>query len=173
MNTWILWILAGMLSLAGGLLALANPFAATLAAEMLVGYTFILVGVLTIFSAFSDMRWGARLLALLMGVAILFFGINLVGHPLRGIVQLTVIVAFLLFVTGVFRLLIAFSPDAASIRVPLTLSGLLSIALGGVILSDMPGAAVWALGTLLAIDLLSNGVSLIAIGLDRRKRVAV
>lgn len=37
MKHWLLWLVAGVISLLGGLFALANPLAATLTAELLAG----------------------------------------------------------------------------------------------------------------------------------------
>lgn len=39
------WLLAGILSLIGGFIALTNPFAATLTAEMLAGWLLLFSGI--------------------------------------------------------------------------------------------------------------------------------
>lgn len=61
MKNWVWWMIAGILSLIGGGFALANPLAATLTAELFAGWTFMLVGVLILVSAFNDQDWGARI----------------------------------------------------------------------------------------------------------------
>lgn len=109
MKYWFLWMLAGIISLVGGFFALANPLAATITAELLAGWMFIIVGILTAFSAFGDQGWGARIVAILLGILLVVLGINLVSNPLAGSVSLTFAVAILLLVAGVFRLLMAFS----------------------------------------------------------------
>ena len=43
----------GILSVVAGIMALANPFAATLTAELLAGYMFTAIGVLTLISGVS------------------------------------------------------------------------------------------------------------------------
>ena len=53
MKHWIFWLIAGVVSLLGGFTTLANPLAASLTAELLAGWSFILVGVIAI-------RAGAR-----------------------------------------------------------------------------------------------------------------
>ena len=88
MKGWFLWLIAGALSLVGGVFALANPLAATLKAELLAGWTFVLVGILTLFTAFGDQGWGARLWTILLGALILLLGFNLVANPLSGMVSL-------------------------------------------------------------------------------------
>lgn len=169
MKNWFLWFFAGVLSIGAGLLALANPFAATLTAELLAGYMFLIVGILIMASAFKDQSWGGRIWAALLGILITVFGFNLVAHPLQGILQLTVIIAALMLVIGVARLVIAFTPLAAGARWVMVISGTLSIVLSAMIFSNYPWSGAVVLGVFLAVELISNGVSLIVVSLDRRE----
>lgn len=168
MKHWLLWLVAGIISLIGGLVALANPLAATLTAELLAGYMFILVGVFTLVSAFGDQGWGGRILTILLGLLILFLGVNLVAHPLAGMISLTILTGVTMLVMGLFRLLIAFSEQAKGLRGVLVVSGLLSLVLGGMIFANWPQSAAVVLGLFLAIELISNGVSLIVLSLVRK-----
>lgn len=168
MKYWYLWLIAGIISLLGGFFALANPLAATLTAELLTGYLFIVVGLLTIFSAFGDQGWGGRILAIVLGVAILFLGVNLVWHPLVGIISLTYAAGVLMLVMGVVRILMAFSARAKNLRGILILSGLLSLVLGFMIFSNWPQSAAVVLGIFLAVELISNGISLIVLSMSRK-----
>jgi len=168
MKYWFLWMLVGILSIIAGIVALANPFAATLSAELLAGYLFSAIGILTLISAFQDQGWGARIWALLLGVLITVFGFNLIANPLEGILQLTVIAATLMLVIGIFRIIIAFTPMAAGARGILVVAGIVSIVLSVMIFSSFPWSGAVVLGIFLAIELISNGVSLIFVALDRR-----
>lgn len=169
MNSWFLWLVVGILSVIAGIVALAHPFAATLSAELLAGYMFTAIGILTLVSAFQDQGWGARTWALLLGVLITAFGFNLIANPLDGVLKLTFIVAALMMVIGVFRIIIAFSPMAAGARGVLIVAGLLSIALSVMIFTNYPWSSAVVLGIFLGIELISNGVSLIFVALDRRE----
>lgn len=168
MKYWVLWLIVGILSIIGGVFALANPFAATLTAELIAGYMFLAIGVLTLISAFQDQGWAARIWAILLGALITVFGFNLVTKPLEGIVQLTLIVAILMMIMGIFRIVIAFTPMATGARAFLILAGVLSIALSIMIFTNFPFATVVVLGIFLAIELISNGVSMVFLALDRR-----
>jgi len=168
MKYWFLWMLVGILPIIAGIVALANPFAATLSAELLAGYLFSAIGILTLISAFQDQGWGARIWALLLGVLITVFGFNLIANPLEGILQLTVIAATLMMVIGIFRIIIAFTPMAAGARGILVVAGIVSIVLSVMIFSSFPWSGAVVLGIFLAIELISNGVSLIFVALDRR-----
>jgi len=168
----ILLIGTGVLSLLGGIIALLNPLAATLTAELLTGYLFIAIGVLMLLSIFADDSWGSRLLSLVLGVAILVIGVNLVSNPLQGVLQLTVVVALLMLFIGVLRIVFAFRMPTAGLKAMLILAGIVSLVLGGMILSSFPFSAAVVLGILLAIELISNGISLIVLGLAARDRAS-
>lgn len=168
MTSWIWWLIAGALSLVGGVFALANPLAATLTATLLAGWTFILVGILTVVSAFSDQGWSARILPIVLGALVLLLGINLIAEPLSGSITLTVAVAAMLMVVGVFRVILGFSTKFSRLRWAMVLSGALSIILSVMILSDFPQSALVILGVFLAVELISNGVSLIVLALARK-----
>lgn len=169
MKYWFLWMVVGILSIIAGVVALANPFAATLTAELIAGYMFLAIGILTLVSAFQDQGWGARIWVLLLGALITVFGFNLATKPLEGIIQLTLIVATLMMVMGVLRIVIAFTPMAAGARGFLIVAGLVSIVLSIMIFSNFPWSSIVVLGIFLAIELISNGVSMVFVALDRRE----
>jgi len=170
MKNSILLLGVGVLSLIGGVVALLNPLAATLTAELLAGYLFIAIGVLMLLSIFADDSWGSRLLSLILGFAILGIGINLVNKPFEGVLQLTVVVALLMIFIGVLRIVFAFRMPTAGLKITLILAGVVSLGLGAMILTSFPFSAVLVLGILLAIELISNGISMIALGLVAREQ---
>lgn len=168
MRYWFLWLVTGILSVIGGIVALANPLAATLAAELIAGYMFVAVGIMTLISAFGDQGWGGRIVSIVLGLLILFLGVSLIGHPLRGMISLTYLVAVMMLVLGICRILLAFSARAQNLRGILIVSGVLSLVLGGMIFANWPQAAAVVLGLLLGIELISNGISMIVLSLSRK-----
>ena len=172
MKYWFLWLVVGLLSVVAGLVALANPFAATLTAELLTGYSFIAIGVLMLLSAFQSQGWGARIWTIVLGLLFTVAGVNLIAKPLEGILTLTAITAAMLIAIGIFRLVLAFSPVASGVRWIVAIAGVISLALGIMISANFPESSVVILGVFLAIELLSNGISLIVLALDQRKAKA-
>ena len=159
----ILWIILGVISILAGVLALANPLSATLAAEQLAGWGFLIVGVLEIYLAFRAEGWGARIWAILVALAFILLGIALLGNPLEGIVTLTIIAGILFMATGIFRVVMSFSLRGTGAFWLVLVSGLLAIGLAVMIFGNFPASVVTLLGVLLAIELISNGVSMIAL----------
>ncbi|MBN7777475.1 DUF308 domain-containing protein [Nitratireductor aquimarinus] len=172
MKNWFWWLLAGIISLVGGFIALANPLAATLTAELLAGWVFIVVGILTILSVFNDQGWGGRLLSILLGLALLFVGVSLIANPLGGMVSLTFVVAAMLLAMGVMRIFLGIGASDSRLRWIMILAGIVSLVLGGMILANFPQSALVVLGIFLAVELISNGVSLIVLALSRKSPAA-
>lgn len=173
-SSWGWLALLGVISLIGGLLALANPFAATLTAEFLAAWTFTLFGVVQIIQAFRLRgNWGVFLWALLLGVLTFAVGISLLVRPMQGIISLTMLVAIVFLVLGAVKLMYSFTLRPLSGWGWVLASGILSLVLGVMILADLPWAAATVLGILLAIELLSNGIFLLILAFGLRSMGSV
>lgn len=168
-SSWVWLALLAVISLVGGVLALFNPFAATLAATLMAGWAFAILGVIQLVQAFQVRGWGGFVWSLLFGVLTLVVGISLIFNPLAGMVSLTLLVAVLFLIMGAIKLMYGFSLRPVSGWGWVLASGILSLALGIMILADFPYSATAVLGILLGIELLSNGVLflLVALGLRR------
>jgi uncharacterized membrane protein HdeD (DUF308 family) len=90
-------------------------------------------------------------------------GVHIIAQPLQGMLSLTFAAGILLLVSGVFKGVFGFSNFEGSARWALLLSGLISVILGLMVLNNFPQSAAVLLGALLAIELLSNGISAIAL----------
>ncbi|MEX3009059.1 HdeD family acid-resistance protein [Hoeflea sp. TYP-13] len=164
------WLVAiGVISLIGGLLSFANPFAATMTVDYLVGFVFLFAGVVQIVQAFSVRGSGGFLWTLAVGILTLLVGAILVGNPIAGAASLTVLVGILLFFLGAAKIAFSMSMRPASGWGWVTLSGILSIVLGVIIFANFPWAAATVLGLFLGVELTFNGVTLLLTGFALRK----
>jgi uncharacterized membrane protein HdeD (DUF308 family) len=111
---------------------------------------------------------GGKIWSLLIGLVACFVGVILIANPLAGMVALTLALGAMLLVSRVLKLLVGFKVHDNMMKMMVTLSGIVSGALGLMILANIPGSAVIALGVLLAIELLSNGVSAIGLAVARK-----
>lgn len=168
-KSWIWMALLAVISIVGGVLALINPFAATLAATLLAGWTFALLGVVQVVQAFQIRDWSGFLWALVFGIITLVVGVVLLLDPLAGMVSLTILVAFLFLFTGVVKTMYSLSLRPMQGWGWVLLSGLVSIVLAIMILTNFPVSAAAVLGILLAVELLSNGVLFLFVALGLRK----
>lgn len=168
MGSWILWLIIGILSLVGGVVALGQPYEATLVATGLAAWIFLFVGVLQIIGGFGAEGIGAKILNILLGVLAVYIAIVIFNNPLEGVLTLTLAVAIGFFVGGIFKVIFSFQTEGGT-RWVLILSGVVSVILAGLIWSNFPQSAAVILGLLLAVELLSNGIALIAMALALRK----
>ena len=167
-KSWIWMAVLAVISLIGGVLALFNPFAATLAATMMAGWVFALLGIVQIVQAFQVQGWGGFIWALLFGLLSLIVGGSLIFNPLAGMVSLTLLVAVLFVATGVVKTMYAFSLRPVTGWGWVLFSGLVSLALGIMIMADFPASAASILGILLGVELISNGVLFLFVALGLR-----
>lgn len=165
MKGWFWWMIVGVISLVGGVLALINPFAATVTAQQLVGWIALLAGITQAVAIFQADGWNGRLFALAMTALFLFLGWSILAHPLAAIVSLTLTIALLFLASGIFKALFSFALRGTGFFWTVLLSGLASAIFGFMVLSNFPQSATIMLGVLLAVELISNGVSLIAFAL--------
>ena len=164
----IFWAILGGLSIIAGGLALANPLAATLTVERLAGWSFLFIGILEMIAVFRQSNWRGRIWAMLAGLALAILGIMLLTRPLAGILSLTLIVAILFMAVGAVKIAMAFALGRGNAFWMVLLSGALSVILAAMIFANFPASAATILGVLLAVELISNGVSLIALSIAAR-----
>ena len=108
--------------------------------------------------------------SLLSAILGLTAGALLVLSPLRGTLSITAVLIAFLIIEGVVSIAYAIEHRAGgSGRWGWMLaSGVLDLALGGVLFAGLPGDALWALGLLIGINLVFGGWSLIAMALYAR-----
>ncbi|CUH54324.1 HdeD family acid-resistance protein [Shimia marina] len=163
MRNWIVLLVVGILALILGLIALANPFAASVTATLFVGWSFIFMGGFQIFAAFGSASTGAKIAGVLIGLLAMIIGVHIVAEPLQGLLSLTLVSGILFLVSGVFKASFGLFNFKGTARLAMLLSAVVSIVLGVMVLSNFPQSAAVLLGVLLAVELLSNGISAIAL----------
>ena len=162
MSGWFWWLLIGIVMIVGGVAALLNPFAATVTAEQIAAWFFIFGGILQIIAVFQGEGWGAKIWALVLAVVFLWLGISLLANPLAGILSLTLVAAIMFLASGLAKVFFSFSVRGTGYFWPVLLSGAISVILALMVFSNFPQSAAVLLGILLAVELLSSGVTLIS-----------
>jgi uncharacterized membrane protein HdeD (DUF308 family) len=169
MNGWLLWFLVGLVMMLGGLLALLNPLAATLTAEQIAAWIFLLSGLLQLVGVFRVQEWTARIWGLLLSVACLWLGISLLFNPLAGVFALTFVVALGFLASGLAKLILGFRIRTTAYFWPTMISGVMSLVLALMVFLNFPQSAAVLLGVLLSIELLISGATMAAFALTLRK----
>jgi uncharacterized membrane protein HdeD (DUF308 family) len=165
MKHWFLLLVAGLIAVAGGVLALVNPIAATITATTIVAWLFLFMGALQIVAAFGTMALSTRIWTAALGALAIVIGGWILSNPLAGTLVLTWTIGVLFLVEGIVKLVLAFAARQSPYFWAMLLSGAVSVVLGGMILSRFPETALTIPGILMAVDLISTGVALVALAL--------
>lgn len=160
---------AGGVSLLCGVLAILNPLAATMAAVTLAALALVLSGAIQFVSGFSEPNWRARAPSLLVAVAALALGLSILFHPVAGARALTILMGLLLLLSGLAKLGWSASHRMDSSFWPLLVSGLISLLLALLVYRHIATGRSAIIGTFLGIELMLNGLALLAVAaLGRR-----
>ena len=165
------WIVAlGVVYVIVGLVALGSVVTATVASVFVVGIMMVVAGVAEVVNAFQVKTWGKFLLWLILGVLYIVAGFVTFENPLLAAAFLTLLLGAALLVSGIMRIVLAFSMKAGMPWIWVAVSGIVTLLLGLVILAHWPISSIYILGIFLGIDLIFAGAGWIALGLGLQKR---
>ncbi len=164
------WLLAlGLVSVVLGTFGLYMSFALTLASVLFFGVLILVAGVFQLVHAFTCTGWKSVLWHVLIALLYIAAGVDIMLNPARASLILTLVLAGILIAVGVLRGIMAFQLRPASGWFWPLISGLISIALGGMIVAQWPDSGLWVIGLFVAIELIFNGWSYVLIALAARK----
>jgi uncharacterized membrane protein HdeD (DUF308 family) len=164
------WIVAlGVVYLIAGFIALGSVAMATVVSVLIVGIMMIIAGVAEVISAFQIKSWGKFLLWALLGVLYIIAGFVTFENPLLAAVLLTLILGASLVVSGIMRIVLAFSMKRETPWIWVALSGVITLLLGVLILMRWPVSSLYILGLFLGIDLIMAGAGWIGLGFGLRR----
>jgi uncharacterized membrane protein HdeD (DUF308 family) len=167
---WVLFLVEGIVLLVLGAAAIIVPVIATLAFTLLIGWLFLISGVVGLITTFWMRNVPGFWWSLISGVVGIAAGIVLLLWPISGTVSLTLLLIAFFLVEGIVTLMYAFEHRAQlSGRWGWMLaSGIVDLILAGIIFAGLPESATWALGLLVGINLLFGGAAMVAMALAAR-----
>ena len=166
---WIIFL--GALTVIAGFLALVMPWASGVGVVLVVGFALIVGGIARIIAAFSAGSFGRGTLAFIGGALGLLAGVLMVARPGVGLATLTLMVGAYLLVDGIFGAVLAFQVRPEQGWGWMLFSAAMSLILGFLLLKEWPLTGLWAIGTLVGINMLFAGSSMISIGSAAKKLV--
>jgi len=167
---WVLFLVEGIILLVLGAAAIIVPVIATLAFTLLIGWLFLISGVVGLITTFWMRNVPGFWWSLISGVVGIAAGIVLLLWPISGTVSLTLLLIAFFLVEGIVTLMYAFEHRARlSGRWGWMLaSGIVDLILAGIIFAGLPESATWVLGLLVGINLLFGGAAMVAMALAAR-----
>ena len=170
---WGLFLAEGVILVLLGLLAIIVPPLATLAVTVVIGWLFLISGVVglvtTLWAKGTPGLWWSLVSAIIGIVA----GVILLAWPISGTVSLTLVLIAFFIMEGVASIMygIEHRKEASSRSGWIIASGVTDLILAAIIFSGLPGSAAWALGLLVGINMVFGGAALIAMALAARTQV--
>ena len=161
-------IVAAILFIVLGVFAIIEPALAGVGVALLVGWLLILGGVSHFVSAFEG--GGARrvLFQILAGMVFLIGGYYLLMHPLLALGTLTLLLAAVILVAGVCEIVTYFRLRNEQASGWMLFNGIVALVLGLMIWLQWPSSSIWAIGTLVGVNLLLTGITRLMVGLTGR-----
>ena len=160
------WLLAlGILFVALGTIGLAMLFSVTLASMLYLAVLLAIGGAVQTVQAFTFHGWRNVVSHLLMGALYLFAAYVVVENPVALSLTLTLVLAAALVVLGIVRGVTAVMHREYPQWGWLLFSGILTVALGAMIMAQWPISGFWAIGLFVAIDMVFHGWSYIGLAM--------
>jgi len=168
---WRLFLFQGVVMIVLGVLAVALPVAATIAVEIYIGWLFLVSGIIGLVAMFSAHDVPAFLWSLVTAALSVAVGVMLIWNPVAGALSLTLVLAAFFIAEGVFQVAtsIAYRHVIAASWGWMLVSGISDLLLAMVIILGWPISAVWALGLLVGINLLTSGWAIVMAAFAGRK----
>lgn len=160
-NPWVTGLLA-MAELVLGFLLLGFPFVLGASAVWVCGFVLFVAGSVRLVQCV--LRPGQRLWNLLAAVFYLAVGVLMVQMPVYSLEIGTLGIGIALLTAGILRLLMAavMRGEGTAWRV---FNGLVSLILGIMVVWGWPSSSLWLLGSLIAIEMIFSGWTLLFLAL--------
>jgi uncharacterized membrane protein HdeD (DUF308 family) len=163
-DSWGWFVTVGVAFIALGVVCIVGDVTATKVSVLTLGWLLVVGAAVALVQSFRTREWSGFFLyfatALLRGVA----GYLLIRSPAIGEVVITILLASLFIVGGIFR-----AVGASTLRFPswgwMAFSGAVSVLLGFMLIFLLPTASLWFIGFLIGVDFIIDGVSLIVLGM--------
>lgn len=158
-KSWMWFLVAGIVLMLLGAACIVKSQTATTFSILALGWVLAISGVVWLVGAFQTWTWGGFLVYLLNAIIRGVTGYLLIRHPDAGAEGVTMVLAALFIVGGLFR-----AVAAGKIQFPrwgwTVFAGLVSVALGVYLLATWKATSTFFIGLVIGIDLVFDGASL-------------
>jgi uncharacterized membrane protein HdeD (DUF308 family) len=153
-----------------GIAAIVVPPLAGLAVTIVVGWLFLIGGVVGLAATLGARKAPGFLYSLLSALVALAAGGLLLWNPLTGVATLTYVLVIFFSLDGILVIVLALEHrrELSGRWEWMMVGGAMDLCLAVVIIIGLPGTLAWALGLLVGIDLLFGGTALIGMALSAR-----
>ncbi len=147
----------GVVMILLGGLAMFLPLATGIAVSIAVGMLIVFGGIAYVASAFAAIGAGSFLWRLLIGAVYILGGLYLAFNPGLALASLTLAMAVMFLFEGVMETIVFFQFRTLHGSGWVLFDGLVTLFLAYLIWRPWPGSSIWAIGTILGINLITSG----------------
>src|SRR5262245_45554142 len=161
---WGWYFALGVFLILLGFIASGMAVGTTMLSVVALGWVLLGAGAGLVLLSFLTGGWSGFLLTLAVGVLSLITGIEILSNPAAGAVAVTMMIGIFLIATGTYR-------SVASIVMQFPywgwalVSGIVTFALGSILLRNLQTTSAWFLGFAIGIDLILHGFAWIMFSL--------
>jgi uncharacterized membrane protein HdeD (DUF308 family) len=168
---WKWYVAEGVILILLGLLAVLAPFVAGVATTLFIGWLFLFAGVTGLIFTYKQRAAPGFWWALLSSAVAVLAGLSLLANPLVGLFSLTVVLIAYFLIDGILTILLGleYRRDLSHRWLWVVFSGVIDLVLAAILISGLPGTALWAVGLIVGIDLAFGGASIIGLALAAHK----
>jgi len=148
-----------VLIILAGILAIAVPPAAGVAATILIGWLLVFAGAAHFAFGWYTRKMGGLVWGILLGLAYLFAGIYLLLHPVAGLAVLTLALGAYLFAEAILEFALAWKLRPIGGSGWLAFDGDVTLIFSILIWTTWPSNSEWVIGTLVGVSMIFSGVS--------------
>jgi uncharacterized membrane protein HdeD (DUF308 family) len=163
------YLAAAVLFIILGIFAIIEPGVAGLGVTLLVGWILAIGAVFHFIAAFKGGGAKQVILQVLIGILYAIGGLYFLTHTVMGTATLTLLLAGIILAEGVIEIISYFRMKSEGASGWLLLNGIITLALGALIWFHWPSSTVWAIGTLVGVNLLMTGITRLMFGFAVRK----
>jgi uncharacterized membrane protein HdeD (DUF308 family) len=147
----------GIVMILLGVLALFLPLATGIGISIAVAWIIVFGGIAYVASAFAARGAGSFLWRLLIGAVYILGGLYLAFNPGLALASLTLAMAVMFFIEGVLETVLFFQFRTLPGSGWALFDGLVTLLLAYLIWRPWPGSSIWAIGTILGVNLITSG----------------
>ncbi len=165
------YIAVAVLFIVLGLFGIIEPGVAGLGVTLLIGWILVIGAVFHFVAAFKGGGAKQVIFQVVIGIVYAIGGLYFLTHTIMGTATLTLLLAGIILAEGVIEVISYFRMRKEGASGWLLVNGIITLALGGLIWFHWPSSTVWAIGTLVGVNLLITGITRLMFGLGVRKMV--
>ena len=153
-----------------GFFALGDQFVSTAAVATFIGFILMFGCAFQLMKVFSIGSWKSHLWYAIVAIAYGIAGYVFIAHPFNAAIAFTLFLGWAILIGGIFRTVLAFKMRHHKGAAWVLFSAVISIILGGLIISQWPATGLYILGLFLGIELIFAGVGWLGLGLSAPKQ---